>query len=216
VSDRVRGRFVVFEGVEGAGKSTQVRRLAGWLEARGVSHVVAREPGGTPLGESIRALLLGGGAVEPRAELLLVLAARAALVEAVVRPALAAGRVVLADRFSLSTLAYQGYGRGLPLAEVRALDAFARGGIEPDLTILLEVPAAAGAARRAGRGSGPDRIEAAGRAFHDRVAAGYRELAGVERGVERLDGAGTVDAVHASVTALLRHRFPETFRKGAG
>src|SRR5690554_2900769 len=132
------GVFLALEGPEGAGKSTQVRRLEAWLRDRGRDPLVTREPGGTPMGEAVRSILLDSEAVAPRSELLLMLAARAALVDAVIRPALAAGRVVVSDRFHLSTLAYQGYGRGLPLDDVVRLNAFATAGLEPDLTILLD------------------------------------------------------------------------------
>jgi dTMP kinase len=208
-----RGLFVVLEGIEGSGKSTQARLLAEWLAAHGVPAVLTREPGGTPLGEEIRRLLLEGGDVPARSELLLMLAARAALVETVVRPALADGAVVVADRFDLSTIAYQAYGRGLPLAEVERLNAFATDGLRPDVTVLLEVPAAEGVARRAGRAA--DRIERAGAAFHDAVGAAYRLLAGRD-GITVVDGRGDAAAVQRRVRTLLAARFPETFPGAPG
>ena len=211
----VGGRFVVLEGVEGAGKSTQARLLAEWLERIGVPYLHTREPGGTPLGEEVRRLLLHGDDMPARAELLLYLAARAALVEREIRPALESGRFVLADRFGLSTLAYQGSGRGLPHEAVKALHAFATGGIEPDLTILLDVPVELGAQRRAGP-EGSDRIERAGAVFHARVAEAYRLLSRSEEGIELVDGTRRPEAVHASVVALLRARFPETFAAATG
>lgn len=211
-----RGVFIAFEGPEGAGKSTQVRRLDGWLRARGRDPLLTREPGGTAVAEDVRRLLLESESVAPRTELLLMLAARSSLVDAVIRPALASGRVVVTDRFHLSTLAYQGHGRGLPLADVARMNAFATGGLEPDLTILLDVEPETGALRKAEAGAGADRIERAGDAFHRRVAEAYRLLARDDERVERVDGSASPDAVHAAVVSLLRRRFPETFADGAG
>ncbi|MGH7505128.1 MAG: dTMP kinase [Longimicrobiales bacterium] len=205
----------MLEGVEGAGKSTQARLLAEWLGREGVAFLHTREPGGTPLGEEVRRLVLHGDEMPARSELLLYLAARAALVERVIRPALAEGRVVIADRFGLSTLAYQGYGRDLPRQSVRAIHDFATGGLSPDLTIVLDVPVTVGVARReAGRAA--DRIERAGAGFHDRVAEAYRLLAKTEDGVETVDGTATAQAVHGSIVALLKTRFPETFGATTG
>ncbi len=138
-----RGLFLAFEGVEGSGKTTQVRLLSDHLRARGREVVVAREPGSTPLGERVRETVLAdlGLRVPARSELFLMLAARAAFVEQVVLPALDAGRVVIADRFELSTLAYQGKGRGLPLEEVRGCNRFATGGVAPDATLFLDLDA---------------------------------------------------------------------------
>jgi dTMP kinase len=210
------GNFIVLEGIEGSGKSTQAARLAEWLRARGTRCVLTREPGGTRLGEEIRALLLHGGAVPPMAELLLMLAARATLLAEVVRPALAAGEVVVADRYSLSTLAYQGYGRGLDLAQVRAAIAVATGGLTPDVTVLLEVPRAVGEERRAASRPGEDRIERAGPEFHDRVSEAYRLLATTEPGIVHVNGVGTVSEVEARIRAALAGRLPETFTERPG
>jgi dTMP kinase len=211
------GLFLVFEGVEGAGKSTQVRLLDEWLTARGIPHEVTREPGGTRIGEEIRRLLLlGGDDVPARTELLLVLAARAALVDATIAPALAAGKVVVADRYELSTLAYQAGGRQLPTGSVREINAFATGGLRPDLTVFLDVPVEVGVARREAGGSGADRIEQAGREFHDRVASAYRLLAGTHQGVTRVDGTAPAEQVHAEVVALLKAKFAETFARAMG
>lgn len=211
-----RGNFIVLEGIEGSGKSTQAALLAQWLEASGVPHLVTREPGGTALGEEIRRLLLHAGAVPAMAELLLMLAARATLLEETVRPALAAGKTVIADRYSLSTLAYQGYGRGLELDEVRHAIRFATGGLVPDLTLLLDVPREVGEARRAASRPGDDRIERAGAAFHRRVAEAYRLLAGSETGIERVAGEGEPAAVQARIRAALARHFPETFPQPQG
>jgi dTMP kinase len=176
-----------------------------------VRHVRTREPGGTAVGEEIRRLLLHGGDMPARTELLLLLAARAALVEAEIRPALEAGLVVVSDRFGLSSLAYQSHGRGLDLEDVRRLHDFAAGGIRPDLTIVLEVPQTVAAARRSAGRPGEDRIEAAGGAFHRRVSEAYRLLARTEENVVVLDGTSPAAAVHGEIVRLVRGRFPETF-----
>ena len=207
------GLFLVLEGVEGAGKTTQARLLTGWLEGLGRRVTTTREPGGTAVGEAVRAVLLDRSDLDvpPESELLLVLAARAAFVRDVVGPALARGDVVVADRFSLSTLAYQGYGRGLELETVRSLDAFARAGVEPDLTLLFDVPPDEGVRRQRAAGKGGDRIERAGEAFHARVAAGYQYLAaGLDR-IRVVDAVGTEDVVHERVRVALHEVFPGTF-----
>jgi dTMP kinase len=209
------GLFLVLEGIEGSGKTTQAKRLADWLEERGVPCLLTREPGGTPVGEEVRRLLLEGGSLDARTELLLLLSARSALVREVIEPALSDGLVVVADRFELSTLAYQAWGRGLPLEAVRRLNAFATGGLRPDLTILLAVPRQTGESRRAAR-SVQDRIEGAGAEFHERVAEGYLRLAESEPGVETVDGTAGPAAVHATLLAVLRSRFPGTFGNTQG
>ncbi|MBI3791830.1 MAG: dTMP kinase [Gemmatimonadetes bacterium] len=173
----VRGRLIVLEGVEGAGKTTQVRRLAAHLASLPVAAVTVREPGQTTVGEGIRQLVLHGTEeMAPRTEALLYMASRAELVERVVRPALAQGTTVIADRFFLSTYAYQAAGRGLPEDEVRAANAFATGGLVPDLTVLLVMPPDEGLARAAQRGA-HDRIERASPEFHERVAAAFARSA---------------------------------------
>lgn len=194
------GAFIAFEGGEGSGKSTQASLLAAHLDAR-----LTREPGGTALGERLRALLLDApGVVDDRAEALLMAAARAQHVAEVIRPALAAGRHVVTDRFTGSSLAYQGVARGLGVASVAALSAFATAGLEPDLTILLRVPAAIAARRRHGRP--PDRIEAAGDAFHRAVADAYDSLAAADPRWVAVDAGGSVEAVEAAVRAAVADR----------
>ena len=210
------GIFIALEGPEGAGKSTQVALLADWLQDRGLDPLVTREPGGTPVAEQVRRILLESDALTARTELLLMLASRSTLVAEVIRPALASGRVVVTDRFHLSTLAYQAYGRELPLEEVRRMNTFATGGLEPDVTVLLDLDPATGASRKAAAGAGPDRIERAGDAFHRRVAEAYRLLSGEDARVVRLDADGSPDAVHRGIVALLTDRFPETFAGSAG
>lgn len=188
-----RGRLIALEGGEQAGKSTQAARLAARLGA-----VLTREPGGTELGEAVRSLLLDpAGSVDPRTEVLLMAAARARHVMEVVAPALASGRHVVTDRFIDSSLAYQGYGRGLPVDLVRAVSAFATDGLEADLAVLLDVPAGVASARA---GGDADRFEAAGDAFHRRVGEGFRALAAAEPGRWCVvDGTGSADEVEARI-----------------
>lgn len=201
--------FLVLEGVEGSGKSTQAKLLGDWLAANAVAHVVTREPGGTEVGEEIRAIVLHGADIPAEAELLLINAARAVFVAEIVKPALAAGKVVIADRFSLSSLAYQAHGRGLPLDEVRSICTFATQGVEPDLTIVLDVPIEESESRRSGRGA--DRIERAGTDFHQKVLRAYRLLPRSEANVELISGVGEPGEVQHRIRALLVSRFPETF-----
>ena len=175
------GFFVTFEGGDGSGKTTQLERLAARLRARGLDPVVTREPGGTPPAEAIRELLLDPARrPSPLAEALLMEAARADLVANVVRPALAAGRVVLSDRYDDSTLAYQGGGRGLDLDLLRALNRAATGGLRPDLTLLFDLDPSAGLARRARAAQSVNRLDREPEAFHARVRARYLELAAAE------------------------------------
>lgn len=211
-----RGLFLVLEGVEGSGKTTQRGLLTEWLDRLGLPNTATREPGGTPAGEAIRRILLESKHLPEGAELLLFLAARAAVVEEVVRPALAQGRIVVADRFDLSTLAYQGHGRGIDLEAIRGANRLATGGLEPDLTIVLDVPAEQGLARTAMRPGGRDRIEAEGSAFLDRVARAYRLLAERQDGVICVDGTRTAGLVHAEIVRELTARFPETFAISTG
>ncbi len=202
--------FVVFEGIEGSGKSTQIQLVAEALRARGIEPVVTREPGGTAAGEAIRAVALDPDLrVDAVAELLLMLAARSVFVREVVRPALAAGRVVLSDRYELSTFAYQGGGRNLPLDKVKELNAIATGGLRPDLCILLDVDVEQG--RERGRWSATDRIEGEERSFHERVARSYRDLARSEPDVALIEGRGEIQGVFAAVWKALSTSFPETF-----
>jgi dTMP kinase len=188
-----RGRLIVLEGGEASGKSTQAARLAGDLGA-----VLTREPGGTELGKRIREIVLDPAAADiaPLTEALLMAADRAQHVAEVIEPALAAGDDVVTDRYIPSSLAYQGHGRGLDVDELRRLSAWASGGVDADLVVLLDVPASVAADRLEGR----DRMEAAGDEFHRRVADGYRQLAAddPERWVV-IDGVGSVDEVAARV-----------------
>lgn len=203
------GRFLVLEGIDGCGKTTQLDRLGHWLPASGLMPagarlLTSREPGGTPLGLALRELLLhppDAAAPCSDAELLLYAADRAQHVVRVIRPALEAGDWVLCDRFTGSTAAYQGYGRGLPLERIAALERFATGGLEADLTLWLNLPLEESLRRRGGRAA--DRIEASGHAFLERVAAGFAALA-QERGWQQVDASQSSEAVTQACQAALR------------
>jgi dTMP kinase len=193
--------LIAFEGVDGCGKSTQARILADSIGA-----LLTYEPGDTSLGAGLRQLMLHSeGALTPRAEALIVAADRAQHVDEVLSPALTAGRWVVTDRFDGSTLAYQGFGRGLDEHELRSMLGFATAGLHPDLSLLLDVPLEVARARVAA--SEPDRLERLDAAFHERVAQGYRSLALAEpdRWVT-VDGSGTVEEVAASIADAVATR----------
>lgn len=198
------GRFITFEGGEGVGKSTQLARAADWLRSRGLDVVVTREPGGTPRAERLRQILLerSGEPMPGSCELLLMFAARATHLENLVRPAVARGAWVLCDRFTDATYAYQGGGRGVPTAQIDALVSIVHPDIQPDLTLLLDLPAETGLARARLRNGahGPDRFETEQGGFFERVRSSYLERAEREPGRFRvIDAALGVEEVAASV-----------------
>lgn len=213
-----RGYFIAFEGTEGAGKSTQIAILLRRLEEAKRVVVATREPGGTPLGERLRAVVLDRGcAILPPAETLLFAAARAQLVGEVIGPALRRGAIVLCDRFVDSSLAYQAGGRGLPLAEVRAIQRFAVGEVEPDLRVLLDLPAAVGLRRRLADPAQVNRLDGEDEAFHARVRDLYHRL--VAEAPDRwlvVDASGNPDAVADAVWAGVAQVLGDVVRPAFG
>jgi dTMP kinase len=203
------GRFITFEGGEGAGKSTQLKLLAETLAGRGIAVAATREPGGSPGAEEIRRLLVDGAAArwDPVAEALLHSAARRDHLVRTVWPALAAGNWVLSDRFADSTVAYQGYGHGLPIAVIDRLYELTVGDFAPDLTLILDLPVAAGLARAAGRGGGENRYERMDEAFHQRLRQGFLAIAAAhsERCVV-VPADGDTAAVRARILAVVDER----------
>ena len=214
-----RGRLVVLEGAEGAGKTTQIRLLAERLTNAGIPCVAVREPGGTPVGDDIRDILLHPEQeITAPTEALLFMASRAELIAKAILPSLVEGRVVLVDRFFLSTYAYQIFGRGLPEGEIRAANRLATAGLVPELTLLLDVSASEGLSRADARGA-RDRMEQADDDFHHRVADAFRQFADAkwqhshpECGpIKLIDGTGDEKTVHQRVVAALMAAFPEPF-----
>ncbi len=214
----MKGLFITFEGIEGSGKSSQVALLADYLTAQGRQVAVTREPGGTPIGDQVRAILLDpkNRALDPKAELLLYAASRAQHIREVIAPSLKAGTVVLCDRFADATIAYQGYGRGLDLAMISALDRIVTSGIQPDLTLLLDIEASAGLARARGRNhsrglENEARFENEEIAFHERVRKGYLTLARQQPArVRVVDASQPLEEVQKNirkiVEEILQHR----------
>lgn len=207
----MRGRFITLEGLEGSGKSTNLAHLRARLETAGKPVLVTREPGGTPIGEQIRELLLDhrNDGMHPDTELLLMFAARAQHLQQVILPALAAGTWVISDRFTDASYAYQGGGRGMPEARIAALEDFVQGGLQPDFTLILDLPVATGLAR-AGERSAPDRFEREQTEFFERVREVY--LARAQRWPGRyrvIDASGSLPEVMAQldrvIDEILRH-----------
>ena len=207
MSDTPRNsRFVTFEGVEGSGKTTQIQMLSNHLEERGIDHLLTREPGGTPIGDQIRSLVLDprNAAMTAICELLLYAAARAQHIEQVIRPALLSGRLVLCDRFKDATMAYQGSGRGIRLDLIDALHGLEILSLQPDLTVLFDIDEETALnrarARDHGRSKDETRFEQESLEFHRRVRSGYLEMARQEPGrIVVVDARGTVDQVHRRV-----------------
>lgn len=214
------GAFISFEGIDGSGKTTQLRRLASFLSARGHAVTLAQEPGGTRVGGEIRKLLLDKANSDLRAipELLLYFASRAQNIEEVILPALEGGGVVLADRFTDATMAYQGYGRELGGDAVRCIEAIACGGVKPDLTLLLAIDPASGVRRALDRNAhqrdDESRMEHESREFYRRVAEGYDHLLQAEpERIKKIDADGTIDdvaaAIESEVESFLSRRSPK-------
>jgi len=205
------GAFITFEGIEGSGKSTQISRLLQYLMNSGRSAILTREPGGTPIGDQVRKILLdpANRLLDPTAELLLYAASRAQHLREVILPALDAGKVVLCDRFSDATLAYQGYGRGLSIDTIRQLDGIVTAGLRPRLTILLDIDAATGVGRARGRNTsqglhGEARFENEELAFHNLVRDGYLDLAKQDPGrIRTVDASRTPEEIQEDVKRIV-------------
>lgn len=201
----LKGCFIVFEGLDGCGKTTQAKMLSDFLSRQGVKYLHVREPGGTTVGNKLREILLDPETVLTRwGEVLLLAAARAQLVQDVIRPALARGEIVVCDRYLFSSLAYQGYGLQQNVELVRQVNLEAVGGLMPDWTFLLEIEPEAGLARQANR-RGLDRIEQRNAGFFQRVVEGYQQLA-KDYGLIRLDGTASAQAIHRQVVTILGNK----------
>ncbi|NJM28646.1 MAG: dTMP kinase [Pseudanabaena sp. RU_4_16] len=199
------GLFVTFEGVEGAGKTTQLKLTEAWLRSLSYQVKTTREPGGTELGTNIRELLLQGGEVSDRAELLLLMADRAHHVETEIQPSLAQGYVVLCDRYYDSTIAYQGYGRGMDLEQIAQINRIATNGLQPNLTLWFDLDVKVGLGRARQVSGQPDRMERLDLEFHQRVAEGFRELAAQERDrIVRIDASQNTDRIQSQIQSHIR------------
>ncbi|HEY7980280.1 MAG TPA: dTMP kinase [Candidatus Eremiobacteraceae bacterium] len=203
------GLFVTFEGVEGAGKSTQVRLLHEYLSGTTIPFIFTREPGGTPLGEKLRQLLIDPlGQMAPESEALILNASRAELVDKILERGLAEGRLIVCDRFWDATLAYQGFGRGLPIDTLLTITMFAARRLQPDLTFLLDVSPSVSRERLKSRTAIPDRMERESSAFHERVAEGYRRLAAAEpHRFVTIDGTGAEEEIAVEVRQIVLSRW---------
>ena len=212
-TDRMKdGLFLCLEGVDGVGKSTQLDLLTAWLAELGHDVLRCREPGGTPVGERLRELLLDPRTTAgPVAETMLYMASRAELVATVLRPALAARRTIVCDRYLTSTVVYQGHAGGLPVEDVRCVGRIATGGLRPDWTGILDLPIAAARGRRSGRGSA-DRIERRPEDYHERVRRGYLAEAAADERLHVIDASGDAAAIHHAVRAEVRRVCPQIDR----
>jgi dTMP kinase len=199
-----RGQFITFEGMDGAGKSTHIQWLKAWLMARGIPHLFTREPGGTPLGEKLRALLLTD-TMDRETETLLMFAARKAHLEEVILPHLKQGIWVISDRFTDATYAYQGGGRNVAWERIATLETWVQGDLQPDLTVLFDISAEVSAARLASARE-PDRFEQEKREFFQRVRAGYaKRLAQAPQRIISIDAARDIETIHTELHALFTH-----------
>lgn len=204
---RSPGMFITLEGGEGSGKTTQARRLCAWLTDQGLTVLRTREPGGTLLAERIRAILLDNHkeTVAPETEALLILAARRQHVDHVIKPALAEGKTVVCDRFSDSTIAYQGYGRGLDLRTLGAMNRWATGTLIPHLTVIFDVPVSIGLRRRRGQRSTQNRLDREAERFHQKVRAGFQALAIKDpRRIMMIDASSSIELVQRDLESRLR------------
>lgn len=192
-----KGLFITFEGIDGCGKSTQLRLLKEFFDANNIEYIEVREPGGTKIGEKIRSVLLDkkNDSMVPMAELLLFEAARAQIVEEVIKPSLAAGKCVICDRFFDSTSAYQGYANGMGYDLTSSMNNIATGGLKPDVTFLLDIDPKTAYERRNGRGEEEDRIELMGLGYQDKVRAGYLEIESSEDRVVKVDATNTPEVI---------------------
>lgn len=205
----MRARFITLEGIDGAGKSSHLGFIGDWLAARGVDALFTREPGGTPLGEKVREILLAPDTeASLDAETLLMFASRQQLLDAVIRPALAAGRTVVSDRFTDSTFAFQGGGRGVPAARIAALESWVQQGLQPDLTLLFDVPLDVAQQRMAGTRV-LDRFEQQRADFHQRVRDAYLARAAADARIRIIDSTQPLEAVRAAVAAALERFYTE-------
>ncbi len=198
--------LITFEGLDSSGKSTQAQRMSERLQTSGKDVLLLREPGGTPLSEHMRTILLDRIhlSITPMAEFLMFSASRAQLVEAVIKPALAKGTIVVCDRFYDSSTAYQGWGRGLPVQEIKDVNMFVTGGLKPDLTFMLDIPVEAVIARKISAGYGTDRIESSGTMFYKKVREGYRTLAQEEPARFRvIDGMQPIAEIHNQILKIV-------------
>jgi dTMP kinase len=205
-----RGYFFTFEGIDGCGKSTQLARVAEELKAGGVSCLVTREPGGAPISEKIREILISpeNARMRSETELLLYLAARAQHVRTVIKPAVDEGKIVLCDRFEQATYAYQGYGRGLDLELLRSANAFATGGLSPDITFIFDIPVELSVERLAKTGKGKDRIESEPPRFFEKVRTGYIEAAAADsEKIKLLDGSKPLDELTKEILGAIGNLF---------
>lgn len=202
--------FITIEGIDGCGKSTQLRLLAEYFRSKGREVVEIREPGGTEFSENVRTLLLSAKNVFPYvAELFLFEAARCHLVQELVKPKLQDGAIILSDRFYDSTTAYQGYGRGIPLGEVERCNLLATGGLKPDLTFLLEIPLELAQKRAAKRK--PDRIESSGNNFYERVIEGFKQIAKAEpERVISIDATKEIEGTHSLLVKIIESRIAKS------